>query len=338
MTMKKIVLIAHDPGGLDAIFPLYSKLSSNQGLTAIFFCIGPSAAIEPQFAASSELALSFIRRNVKQIALLVTGTSWGDRTEVQAIELCKKAGVRTMSILDYWSNYSSRFYSETSNEFHYPDFYVVMDRLAEQEAKADGVPKEIIHPLGHPGLDKYVQARQEMKPKHVISKRALLLSQPISKLYGNAFGYTEYSVIEDVLHLFDYKDWTLKIKFHPKDDLALIDKYGERAVSGSLLDILPNFDVVIGMNTIALLHAIILGIPVISYQPSLARDKDICITNKLGLTEPVVTLNQLKQKLCKLNNGVRINAKPVNNFLWSDGTSTERICNFILEVTNSYVD
>jgi hypothetical protein len=103
------------------------------------------------------------------------------------------------------------------------------------------------------------------------------------------------------------------------------------AVEGQLIDLLPQYGVVVSMNSMGLLHAVLLGIPAISYQPGLAKP-DVCITNKVGLSPLITSFEDLRATIrsnqfeSQLHNRL-IDAK--SHLPWLDGNSTERIYRFL---------
>lgn len=330
MYMKKIVFLAHDPGGYDVIFPVVQRLQQEM-LPLDFYCLGPAAKLNPCYGASEASVFHAIYSMIheKKLLGLVTGTSWGNHLELKAVAVCKATRIPTISVLDYWSNYKSRFQDDVGNLI-YPDYYVVMDELAAREAVEAGVPRRIVKVLGHPGLDKYIGCFQNRRCTNRPTRKILFLSQPLSALYGEDLGYTEQQALEDCIRAVQENDkYILHVKFHPKDDFQR--QYQEIAVQGNLIDIMPAYDLVIGMNTMGLLHAVLMGIPVISYQPNL-RQADMCITNKLGFTRLIRSYEDLLFALRGLNRPDVINKNLPGCYIWLDGRSTQRAAGFIREV------
>lgn len=330
--MKKIIFIAHDPGGYDVIFPVVQKLQQ-QSVALNFYCVGPAARQNASYSASEVEIGQKIYSLLHNESLLglVTGTSWGNDFELQLTAACKAAKVPTISILDYWANYQTRFKNKLG-QFVYPDYYIVMDSIAAQEAVQAGVPSGIIKALGHPGLDQYIGLPRKQSAS-TEKKKILFLSQPLSVLYGNDLGYTEQQVIADCIRVLGGNDnYTFHIKFHPKDDANFQQQYSDFAVQGNVTELISAHDVIIGMNTMGLLHAVLMGIPSISYQPNLCR-ADMCITNKLGLTKLIHSYNELKNLFD--SDTIAQNSKNIynqDNLIWVDGLSTERVAGFIREV------
>lgn len=313
------------------LFPIVQRMQQ-ESVPLEFYCVGPAAKLNPINAASESQVVQTIQSMLleKKLSGLVTGTSWGNMLELKVIAACKEARIPTISILDYWSNYQARFKDDLGN-FIFPDTYIVMDELAAQEAIQEGVPANILRVLGHPGLDKYILQRR--KTAFFGNKNKLLfLSQPLSALYGKGLGYTEQQVLEEcILAVQGNDDYSLSVKFHPKDDANWQLSYADISVDGALLDIMTEYDVIIGMNTMGLLHAVLMGIPAISYQPNLEKP-DLCITNKLGFTRLIRSYQDLKNILNTHIGKADKNICLPKRFIWLDGHSTDRVVGFIREV------
>lgn len=310
--MKKIIFLCHDPGGYDVLSPVV-KFFEHSKVVFQFYCVGPAAKLaEANGCRESDARMNIeYALNNQGVAVLVTGTSWGNSLELEMIDLCKAHHVRTIAVLDYWSNYRSRFLF--NGRLIYPDDFVVMDKLAQKEAISEGVPNEIIRVLGHPGLARFIK-----------NEKVLLVSQPLSLLHGDSLGYTEFDFLSDCIDVLKDLNLDFSIKFHPKDGEELRNIYKDNAIEGNLYDVLSAFDTVIGMNSMALLHAYLMGKKIISYQPNLLG-QDMCITNKLGLTENTLSKKDLmlKMKMDALKAREKLESALV---LKSD----ERIANFIL--------
>lgn len=331
--MKKIVLICHDPGGYDVIHPVYEKLkSSNEA--CCFFPIGPSKKMAGEGLECSELLVK-IKTMIKsdELGMLVTGTSWGNDIEVKCIELCNSNGIPTVAVLDYWSNYKMRFCYQDCEKYVFPTKYFVMDEIAYREAVEDGIDANILEITGSPGLDKYIAISKEKRASNAKKDGDILfLSDPISELYGTSLGYTEESVFLDILDVCNVLGRKINIKFHPKDNEYMRKKYSSYEVAGNLDDVVPKFDLAIGMSTMALLHSYFWGVPIISYQPGLIG-KDMCITNILGITNRIDSKEELKELLAgKVSGGGKENRKPL---IWEDGKSTDRVCERLISLLKS---
>jgi hypothetical protein len=331
--MKKTLFIAHDPGGFDAVYPVVRRYE-RENLFYEFYGIGPSATKLSANALTSAAMLEKVQQEICENAIeaLITGTSWGNDSELEAIKFCKSRRIPTISLLDYWANYKERFRA-LDGSYIFPDFLIVMDDLAFQEAVADGVPQEIIRILGHPGLDAWTEMDATISGQAEQSNDILFLSQPLSTLYGDALGFTEFDVMEDLLamtrRLNRYK---IHVRFHPKDSELFRTQYGQFEINEDFTTSIREHEYVIGMSTIALLHAALAGKSVISYQPNL-QNIDDCITNKLGLSVSIGSFDELlsyfmhfpKESTCF----------SAVNYTWLDGRSTDRVYRFIREAIHA---
>ncbi len=243
------------------------------------------------------------------------------------MEECKKNGVYTVSILDYWSNYKNRFLID--ERLVWPDCFIVMDDIAKKEALADGVPQQIIEVLGHPGLDEVLHKRIEIgfPAPAAYGNNVLLLGEPTA---GRKWlGYTADLFFEESIDVLIKLGYNISIKFHPRDEADLQTKYSAFRVNGDLLGIALRHDIIIGMTTIALLHCALLGKNTISYQPGLAC-RDGCISNKLGLSKLIVSQKDLLEFMSQPNFEGELKR---DDLIWMDGKSTDRIVQFLEELS-----
>lgn len=318
--MRKIIFLANDPGGHDVIRPVYNRFIES-GHDAELFLSGAAGRKDAEHEKTEEDILSTLLDYCDKQArfILVTGTSWNSTIEAESVRLCNSRGIRTISILDYWSNYKERF--RLGNGYVFPGHLFVMDWMAFREAGESGIPMGIMEIVGQPGLDFYVHKSREKPQRHLPGdqkKKILFLSQPLSELYGKGEGYTEFDAFEDVLRAGKALGCEVCIKFHPKESGRMVTLYSRYKAEGSLEEICGDYCLVIGMTTMGLLQCSLLGVPVLSYQPNLAGT-DKCIINKLGIEQGAYSYMELIGRLkssAKVNEGVFP--------FWFDGRSTDR--------------
>ena len=313
------IFLAHDPGGYDVIHPVYIRFRQDKTTRPELFLTGVLGEQHSEYAIGESDVLKNLKARIErnESFSLITGTSWNSTVETDAIYICKKKHIITVSILDYWCNYRNRF--RNGDDFIFPDHLLVMDDLAKNEAVEEGINEGIIHIVGHPGLDYYVN--KKIRKKH--NKKILFLSQPLSALYGDSYGYTEFTALEGVLKAGEELGYSVDIKFHPKETDKMVKKYEDFAVEGAIEELAGEYEVVIGMSTMGLLQLSIMGVPVISYQPEM-KLKDYCITNKLGITRGAYSYDDLIELLKE----VRIDQNMEYPF-WYDGKSTERCYKYL---------
>lgn len=318
--MRSVVFCAHDPGGYDVVYPVYQRMKSERKTEVFLFLAGPSGERVPKYRADIDEIFECMSYQVDcgNLRLVVTGTSWNSDIELKIIRYCKKMGIPTISILDYWSNYRSRFQSK--NEVIFPDYYFVMDKIAADEAVRDGIAPSILRIVGQPGLDFYVH--KQVTPGY--NQKLMFLSQPLS-IAGQAdlLGYTEFKAAESVLEIAGDLGYDVEIKFHSKETPEMVKMYENRRVDGLIWELVPNYAAVVGMSTMGLLQCALMGVPVISYQPGL-KGEDLCITNKLRITDGAFSREDFYRRLKSLPGQKGCLLKKKDDLIWLDGKSTER--------------
>lgn len=316
--MKKIVFLAHDPGGYDVIWPVYNYIKELHNDIELILT-GPMGEKNKKYKKEAGEVMQYFARLIEHFNfLLVTGTSWNSYIELAAIKLCRENSIETISILDYWCNYKERF--RMKNEYIFPNHYFIMDEIAYKEAVESGVDSSIMVIVGHPGLDFYIDRKVKIDKNNKI----LFLSQPLSALYKDDEGYSEFSAFEGILKAGKELNIDVKIKFHPKETEKMKCKYRYYQAEGNLSEIACGYNVVIGMSTMGLLQCALMGIPVVSYQPGMVTE-DVCIVNKLGITKGAYTYEELLNQLRNIK-AVKKEKLP----FWFDGKSTERCVKKIL--------
>lgn len=322
--LKRIAFVAHDPGSYDVLCPVYERLRDR----AVFLTVGPSAGKYPEYLTEDwESALQCLL--IRGLTSVVMGRDWGTDIDVRLIAWARKRSVKTVVVLDYWSNYADSFCDKGTP--CWPDVYLVMDELARQEAVAEGVPAHLLKIVGQPGLDKFcVKAGNDCS----IDRDVLFLSQPLSLLYGNSLGYTEQGVLADVVKACEECGRKLDVKFHPKDETSFRQQYQDVSVDGDVDELMRHYRLVVGMSTMALLHAALMGVPIVSYQPNLIG-KDGCITNRLGLSRCLKSYGELRGVLSGVIRGTPVTVGEMETQPWLDGRSAQRAAKAVEEIVES---
>ncbi len=171
----KILFFANDPGGANAIAPLIPALESKH--TVFVYGKGAALKILPNVQILSPYMESFSKTIPKYLEkllfsiqpdLLITGTSGSDFTERYLWQLSQKMHIKSIAILDHWVNYGvlfSKWATVDRDKFtkqcdFLPSYIIVMDDFAKEEMVADGVPPDIILPLGNPHFEKIMKTAQ----------------------------------------------------------------------------------------------------------------------------------------------------------------------------------
>jgi hypothetical protein len=222
-----------------------------------------------------------------------------------------------MAVLDHWCNYAIRFskyglmnissYNADKSVDFLPSFICVMDDFAKTEMQNDGIPSDIVYPLGNPhfatlkGKSKSVDI-EKIRSRFPQNKQIVTFaSEPYEEDYGVA---PERKALEDIVAVLgENDDAIIAVKLHPKEPK---DKY--KAVNGIFfhpemdpVGAIMASDVVVSMTSMFLVEACILGKKSLSYQPD-EMDKDKFILTRNGVLPFINNRHDLRRALLNLLN------------------------------------
>jgi hypothetical protein len=273
-----------------------------------------------EHAAKSELHLVG-DRNFQYLAGLLTktrpqacicGTTRFVSPDRLLVKAARETGVRSVVVLDEWFNYRLRFEDPASGNLVYlPEAVAVQDRQAWEEAAAEGVPAHICHITGSPALAELTQrarllaAAPPAPPEILLNLGArpviTFLSETHMADYGTApdspgqfgpfIGYNELTVRQAILEVLGCLEAQVILveKLHPAAAAEPetnwpiprnVEFLSTRKTD--LWSLMWHSTVIIGMRSMALLEANILGCDAVSFQPGLIGP-EVCTAVRLGL-------------------------------------------------------
>jgi hypothetical protein len=297
--VRKIALFAHDAGGTEILLELL-KASLHGGEFRIFslaespcYTLMKAKKLEHFWCEITPLK-SDIEAKLSSFApsIILYGTGWQNHLEYHFLAYAKAHHITSIAFLDHWTNYRERFgYPEKNWEHNLPSFIAAHDQTSFDKAQSFGLPNVI-------AIKNYALATQLKEAQNVLGKiqerdTLLFLSEPTAKVatrsFGDAYawGFTEKEVFEDILtckEKFGCKN--ILIRLHPSDTPECYHAIDPNATfsHATLLEDITRAKVVIGIDTIALYTAYLLGKKVISYIPS--NQRECCV--------PLPKTNQLK--------------------------------------------
>jgi hypothetical protein len=214
------------------------------------------------------------------------------------------------------------------------DEVLAIDKEMERRLVAAGVPPSRVVVTGSPAFDALWESDQSSSTQP--GQYVLFLSQPIAALHGTDgsaptfLGYTEQVVLDAVARLVAPHGIELRVRPHPREDesalLGLAHRlpgrvYVER--TGSLREVIRKADWVVGMTSIALIEAALLGKVAISAQFD-RRGEDPLWTNALGLTVGVTDRQGLQEVVAETVHATRTPRVARSNMAalgWSPGAA-----------------
>jgi len=255
-------------------------------------------------------------------AVVLCGTTRYESPDRWAVRLARARAIPSLAIVDERYAYHSRFAGPGDDLVDLPDAIALVDEQAVEEAVAEGLPRDRCHVTGSPALSRLTTTAEAFartppgRPPYLLdlSTRPVVtfLSETFASDYGERadqpgplgpfVGYTETSVCRDLREALDSQQTpvTLVEKLHPASDegpasvgsLASERCHHVRVKNVSLWDLLWHSSLVVGMRSMALLEAHLLGVPAVSYQPGLIGT-DRCSAVRLGLIPRLSTCQQL---------------------------------------------
>ena len=239
------------------------------------------------------------------------------------VRIARRVGIPSVSIIDEWYDYRAN-YSDESGNIYIPDTICCPDKQALEEAVADGIPRHALRVTGSPALSALIDqinVSRRIPPENPFPVEKsetrpviLLLSERISdhctdqrnkkEDQESSIGYDEFKVRIDLANVLNKLDSGVTVieKLHPstsKEDFAPIELSNSNWLIyeyGILFEFFWWSNIVIGMRSIALLEAFLIGLPSISYQPDLIGINR-CTAVKKGLVDCIVSQDSLHQWL-----------------------------------------
>ncbi len=354
---KRLLIFSGDPGGAACVVPVIKALPVGYETTVL-----SKASAVQAFRTHNVDTIDINGFSVERLESIISGfkidgvlTSASslpekDMTDRWIWQWARRNNIPSIAVLDQWDNYVPRFSGAHGRDrlAFLPDKICVMDELAQTEMVREGFPKDALCVTGQPALEifegKMSDIRAEVPKKYCERKpgalRLTFFSQPIFNFYGSSLGYDECSVLNDIMSVSSDMarehglEVTLVCKLHPKNSVDDFSKANRSAgiklvfVKDELLneDLIAASDIVLGMNSVMMIHSILAGIPTICYEPGIkTRESDFMpvrikaiprVTDRNGLADLIRMLRSDReylqhylsgQKACRSHSGAVMN-------------------------------
>lgn len=216
---RPLAIVCHDAGGANQI---QAMVAAGDLRPDVLLLDGPARQSWKNPWASSRRA-DHPEEALRGIRTLVTGTGWGAHLEHHARNLARKMGIFSVTVLDHWINYASRF--EGDGHRVLPDLLWVVDEYARRIAAETfpGIPIEI-------RPDRY--AEQQLREIRALSPRTpnefLYLLEPVRSAWGRTEA-GEFQALEFFLENLPALALPTKTQIflrpHPSDPPRKYEKY-----------------------------------------------------------------------------------------------------------------
>lgn len=188
--------------------------------------------------------------------IATTGTRLINPLNCQLIEIAKNKNIPCLGFLDHWKGFE-RFYNEELENIYLPDWLGVIDELTIKRLKDEKIIPETLRAVGHPWLDFLFSSND--RESQVGAKKILIVSQPD---YRNDFKsiFCHPNLSNEIGQFIDEmkgRDYEVFYRPHPKErGNCFIDLPRDNK---SYMDMLTGYDVFIGIDSMLLLEASVLG-------------------------------------------------------------------------------
>lgn len=298
----KVFLLGHDPGGINLLIPLIESLSSISDIEVHLLIIGKfkdkvkvrsSSNIffhdifrfpcvdYPQEEDVNQGDLEKILYTVKP-SVIITGTSINSNIERYAFAFGKKQNIKTIAYVDSWVGEAVRFKSKSIEA--YPDIIMVCDDIAKSlydNLNNDGISIKVV---GNPHFDQLLEKRKFFNSFQ--NQTILFISENISHYYPDS-QINEFSIVENIVKNYTEKKYiNLVVRPHPLESRdkwfnfceshsEKLNEFVKLSVDDKLniIDSFKQTQIVIGISSMALIEASLLGLNTFSYQIGVERSR-----------------------------------------------------------------
>lgn len=310
---NKILFAIEQKGGIDAYLPVIEKLKT-EGFSVILvldkknakkiYCGRGIRLIILDKSGTAGIEKMVSREKPSVIFTDTNDTDFENSITKKITRAGKEKLIPTFGLVDYWANYKYRF----NKDFAFlPDYILAVDeRMADDLASGLNIARSRIIVSGSPRFERLSSVEVKGREDNSL---AVFFSQPFSP--NNLEGKGEEKAFSDIIGALE-KDGRIKriiIKFHPTREVRT-DKYDEiikkshlgfeKDTNSDSLQLVLRSGIVVGMNSMTLFDAALLGKKVLSYQPGKNKKKDTLMSNILGFSEPVYKKENLSKAIKNL--------------------------------------
>jgi len=299
---RKVLVFAREAGGADTVAPVVRALQERHA-NSLLLAKGPSC---DRFT-SRGLAFQLLSEYSEMVVEALCNERWHSTpelvftsaTSLPSLDMTEKylwrwaasRCITSAAILDQWQNYAIRFSGTVADEKlqYLPDYILVMDQVAFDDAVAEGLPPGRLRIVGQPALDDLsrmssLETARCLRREIEVSDDAqlvLFVAESLKADFGNSLGYDEHTTLRflvDVLSAYlkagQANSLHVLVKLHPQNRL---DQFAAEltgvpfpvtviAQQYQPIEVLQAADLVVGMSSILLVHSIMMDKPTVSLQ------------------------------------------------------------------------
>ena len=296
---KSIVVVARQAGSANAFIPLFREFwkSNIQVHTFAFTHVHKLFSNNKIDAILIEEFDASLFNSIPRPSLLLTGTSEYADEDARFWQWAKSRGIPSLAFVDSWVSYWQRFTPSGALEKKFslrPDLIAVIDQFMYDRMVGSGCDEKLLIITGNPAFDclpQYVPREKKDVVDIYGEDYVLFIGEPFNKrLLGgeekDVLGYTEAEVLKvaaDALQMMEGEKYKLVFRPHPRggctgDVQAMIDGHSNIVVDAGIFnsrDLVACAKAVVGMTSMLLYEASLMGVPAISIQPNKKLSSDL---------------------------------------------------------------
>jgi ubiquinone/menaquinone biosynthesis C-methylase UbiE len=348
---KKIIFFAEDPGGANYLKPLISLFLRKYSVKIV--AKGHSAreflSLYKNFLLSDKTIPEIFDAQKPDIIICGSADNPVSIDKLAIVE-ARKRKILSVGVIDFWTGCESRYSNKKADSLYYaPDYLLVIDTTIMEKFVQLGFPKERIFVCGHPHFDEILSKKREMEKQgkayfrrkyfpDVTKNEKIILFSGEPLWYGEKFqknsqysltGYKNSSerihvALDEFLSSIKRVNMEAKviIRMHPKNSDSDYAKYKNRVWQvtkyGNSVEMLFSCDAVVGVCSMFLLEAVIIGKPVLSIMPK--REEVGCLPSNLTLSSYYAsTPKEIDSSLIQIERIIKGEKNPLNIFPMKTG-------------------
>jgi len=274
-----LAVVCHDAGSANLIV---EWLKEYKGIIKVCM-VGPAKSIwEKHFP---DIKLNSLDNIINDTKTLLSGTGWGD-IEYSARIKAKKLGIKNIAVIDHWVNYRERFIRNKCEVL--PEIIVVSDKYAYKQAQIL-FPSICIIELPN----NYLQTQTKLASAKRVNackdpfENILIVTEPLRVKKSGKDTYLEFDAIEFFMKSLNKinvsKNYVhIILRLHPSENTDKYDyilkKYQHLVTKINIsnhTDLYSDVawaDLVVGMNSFALVISLSSNVPTMSILPPFSID------------------------------------------------------------------
>ena len=309
-----VVFVASDSGGIRNVLPIAEHVAQ-QGEQVFLYTNLESPVLHSSFVDLSGVQMAPTEGVSPQAILdnvapsfVVCGTTGSETLEKTITRAADSRGIPTVAVLDEWYNYRLRFEDESGQLTYLPDKIAAMNQRAIEEAVSEGVPKERLFISGSVWLS-HLHHRSPWGQQSIQERsgdgrvRITFISENIEHDTSGVpvLPFTEQEVLNQLITFLDNTGISCHVtnKLHPSSVHGLPTHEGTSRVEvqttrlEDLMGLITASDLCIGMKSMGLLEAAMVGVATVSFQPGLRPAENQSSAVKMGTTPLCTNLADL---------------------------------------------